>query len=195
MPTNYHQYHNFCQLLEHEHILKLKRAAYDEALAEKMPVPPRFDQTNIQYGKREQHRIYQFVDFVTQILQVDPRKRLTPLQALAHPFITGEELMPVPHPPAPDYQLRQFREAYLSQFVGRQTHLPPRYKFNMQHFFATEVQQAQQNGPESFRPALGYLPEELFYGNCQEVLAKFLEESKIRFQIHQDDYHTALSQT
>ena len=65
LPTNYHQYHNFANLLEHEHILKLKRAAYEAALADKMPVPPRYDQMEIEYTRRDKWRIYAFVDFIT----------------------------------------------------------------------------------------------------------------------------------
>lgn len=65
------------------------------------------------------------------------------------------------------------------------------HKFNMQEFFKYDAQLIQRNGAESFRPALSALPEELFFGNCQETLKSFLEESKIRFQIHQDEYMQA----
>lgn len=51
----------------------------------------------------------------------------------------------------------------------------------MQEFFKYEAPHIQRNGAESFRPALFGLPEELFFGNCQETLQSFLEESKIRF--------------
>lgn len=156
-------------------------------------MPPRFDMMRIDYGQNEQREIYQFIDFIQQILQVDPRKRLTPLQALSHPFITGEVTWPIPFPVAPNHQLRQFRDALLlnhGHAVSVQKPFVPRLnlKFSMQNFFKYQAPHLQRNGAESFRPALSGLPEELFYGNCQENLQSFLEESKIRFQIHQDEY-------
>ena len=50
----------------------------------------------------------------------------------------------------------------------------------------------QTNGYESFRPPIYALPENIFYGNCCETtISEFYQESKIRFQLHQDENNLA----
>lgn len=50
----------------------------------------------------------------------------------------------------------------------------------------------QKNGRESFRPPISQLPENFFYGNCcSNTMSEFYQESKIRFQMHQDENNIA----
>lgn len=84
VPQQYHPFLNFGQLLEQWHIQKLKMEGHS------------------QYGIPERLKIFQFIDFVQQILQIDPQKRLTPLQALHHPFITGDDSAQLPFISVPD---------------------------------------------------------------------------------------------
>lgn len=57
-------------------------------------------------------------------------------------------------------------------------------KFNMSNFFSKNSMKFSQ---ESFKPPIKDLPESLFYGNCCDILTEFLQESKIHFQIYQDE--------
>lgn len=104
---------------------------------DKEPAPPRPQMMHINVTVQDQLKILQFIDFVCQILQIDPKQRLTPLQALSHPFITGQEIWP-PFMPMPDHQLRLFREANLGRLVS-DDQMPQKGKFNMQQYFAQEV--------------------------------------------------------
>ena len=63
------------------------------------------NQLPMTYGMEERLRIFQFIDFVQQILQIDPRNRLTPLQALSHPFITQDNNARLPFQAMPEQQL------------------------------------------------------------------------------------------
>ena len=95
---------NFGQLLEQWNIVKLKREWLDDG----------FPIDQFRYSVQHRIKIFQFIDFVQQILQLDPRKRLTPLQALSHPFITGQDSAALPFMVAPDFQLEQLRNYQLA---------------------------------------------------------------------------------
>lgn len=113
------------------------------------------------------------------------------MQALSHPFITGNASAPLPFIPAPDFNLQQVRNHQLNSIRDFESaaEMPFNYKkleltrqistrsMNMPQLVS---QSNQVNGSQSFRPSIEMLPDDWFYGFCHNLQA-YYEEAQIHF--------------
>ncbi|KAJ1502471.1 U4/U6 small nuclear ribonucleoprotein prp4 [Coelomomyces lativittatus] len=58
------------------------------------------------YSEEDHRMLLQFIDLLDKCLQLNPEKRITPLESLRHPFITA--LLPVPFHPVNFWLLLHF---------------------------------------------------------------------------------------
>ncbi|CAD7929639.1 unnamed protein product [Amoebophrya sp. A120] len=137
---------------------------FDFSSLEEMVQSVRASKTTPEEKKRRE----QLLDFLKQLFQIDPAKRMTPDEALRHPFLTGQttpvaatatEGAPCFPTPAPVHKQDFKSDATVD--AAQPFLLPPMPDLTEETLRCLDLPPDQ---PESYRPPVDALPDSYFYG-------------------------------